>query len=108
MLSLGPGQNVGYVAGSVIAAFRRGDAHLVESGDLNVRRAKNRLAVDRCIRTQIQPERPGIEAVIGVVEELIERTDTKQDLVGQPRCDHRVPDQGIVLYVQWSDFEVVA
>ena len=75
---------------------------------MNVGRSEDGLAADQRVRTQIQPERPGIEGVVGVVEGLIEGTDPKQYLVGQLRREHGIPYQGVVLYVQRSDLEVVA
>src|SRR5271165_822717 len=108
VLARAPRQNVGNVAGCVIAAFRRGDTNLVESTDDDVGRPKNGLAADQRVRAQKQPEGRGIEGVVGVVEELVEGADPKQDLVGHPGAEHGIPYQGVVLYVQRSDLEVVA
>ena len=42
------------------------------------------------------------------MEDLIEVAHSEKNLVGQPRRKSGIQHQGIILYVNWRDFEVVA
>src|ERR1035438_8984858 len=96
------------MSGNIVAAFRRGDPDLIEAGDLNVGCARNGVPVNRGIRACKQAQSLAVEAVIRVVEYLVEITDAKQQLVSRPLGQHRVQDSRIVLDVDRRDFEIVS
>src|SRR5437899_743731 len=82
--------DVGQHTRDVVATFRRGDADLFEAADLDIRSAENGLTLDAGIGTEIQTVGSRVEAVIGVVERLIEVVHSKQQLVCQGWSEYRI------------------
>jgi hypothetical protein len=101
------GQCVGQVPGNVLTAFGRRDAHLIETADLDVGSSHHRLPANQSTRAQVKPETLHIEAVVGVVEDLIEIANTGEQLVGQLIGKHRTQHGGVVLHMQRSHFKVI-
>ncbi len=48
----------------------------------------------------------GVKTIVCVTEHLVEVADTHRDLVGHRRGNDAVVDDGVVLNVDWSVFEV--
>ena len=60
------------MAGNVVAAFRRRDADAVETSNYELGGAINRLAVFDRVGAQVQAQIFHVEAIVGVVEDLVE------------------------------------
>jgi len=93
--------------GDVVTALRSRDSHLLEAADGDVGRAQNWLPVNQRIRAQIKAVSCGIEAVVGVVKNLVEVIHAKQKLVGHAGSDDRIQRNGVVVDMDGRLFEVV-
>src|SRR5438045_1051271 len=85
MFAAAIGNDIREVIGEVAAALRRSQANLLEPRNANVWRSEDRLSVIGSIRAKEQAQGLGIEAVVVVVEKLVEVACAKEKLVGQPR-----------------------
>ena len=108
MRSSDVGDDVRQMAGDIVAAFWRRNAHVIEIADKDRGGALNRLAIDSRIRAQVEAQSIHVETVVGVVKDLIEIADAGQQLVGEPRRENRVQHDVVILDVQGGDFEIVA
>ena len=71
------GHDVREHAGNIVTALGRGQSDLFEAANPNIRGAQDRLALDEGRITESQPVGSRVEAVIGVVEHLIEVVHAK-------------------------------
>src|ERR1700687_115389 len=101
------GNDIGEHAGNVVAAFRRRNADLFKPADGDIGSTQNRLIVNQCVGAEIQTEGMSVEAVVGVVEGLVEIVHAKQKLVGHARSNDRIQSGSIVVYVDGRLLEVV-
>src|SRR5260370_28746889 len=91
----------------VVAAFRRREADLLESTNLNVRRAENVLTFVGSIGAEEQAHRLRIETMVGVTEDLVEVVYSHQDLVRPARRKRRVHYRRIVEHVNGGGLKIV-
>ena len=96
------GKRVRHVAGNIDSARGRRQTGRVKPGDEKVRRSRK-----GCARTEVQAEGFCLEAVIEIVEDLIEGIDAEKQLVAESGRQHRVVYDRIVLNVDRTDFVVV-
>src|SRR5215469_15682717 len=108
MGALDVGNNVGDMAGDVVAAFGRRNPHTVEIADDDLRRSQNRFAVDSRIGAQIQAQGLHVEAVVRVVKDLVEIADARKQLIAQLVRQDGVEHGGVILDMQRCNLEVVA
>jgi len=73
------------MASCIISARRSTNPDLLKPADSDLRRTFDRFSVDQGIWTQEQSQSLGVEAVIGIMEILVEIVDAKQQLIGHPR-----------------------
>src|SRR5207249_11892813 len=83
------------------------DSHLFKPRNRNAGRAQDGLPVNERIRACEEAHGVGIEAVIGVVEDLIEIIDPKQELVCRPWAQGGIQDRRIILQVNRRLFEII-
>src|SRR5260370_8422494 len=80
------GNDVGQHAGDVVATGGIGDSHLFKSADRHARRTEDGLPVNERVRAGEQTHGLDVEAVIRVIERLVEVINAKQNLSGHPRA----------------------
>src|SRR5260370_18932641 len=91
----------------VVSAFRRREADLLESTNVNVRRAENVLTLVGSIGAEEQAHRLRIETMVGGTEDLVEVVYSHQDLVRPARRKRRVHYRRIVEHVNGCGFKIV-
>ena len=92
------GNDIGEHSGYIVAAFRRRNADLLKTGDGNIRGAQDGLSLDGRVRAEVQAQRLGIEAIVGVAESLVEVVDSEQQLIRHPRGENGVQRGCIVVW----------
>src|SRR5258708_19499863 len=81
------GNDVGQHACDVVAAGGIGDSHLFKSADQHARRTEDGLPVNELVRAGEQPTGVPAQAMVGVVERLIELIHAKHNQPGHPRAE---------------------
>src|ERR1700730_16298682 len=105
MLAGGVGNDVRQHSGFVITALRRSDADLFKSRNGYIGSSQNGFSMDRSIGALEKSERHGIEVGICITESLDEVVHAEEQLIGYPRREGGVENDGIVLYVEGSLLE---
>src|ERR1700719_248739 len=100
------GNDVRKHSGFVVAALRRSDADLFKSRNGYIGSSQNGFSMDRSIGALEKSERHGIEVGICITESLVEVVHAEEQLIGYPRREGGVENDGIVLYVNGSLLEI--
>ena len=84
VLSTSIGNDIGEMISQIASAFGRSQANLLKPCDPDIWSSEDRLSVIGSIRAEEQAQGLGIEAVVVVVEELVEVACTKEELIRHP------------------------
>ena len=109
------GNDVRQVAGDVIAAFGGRETDLLKSCPTDSRRrryndircAENGLPVNSGIRAKEQAQCSGIEAVVEIMENLVEVVDPYEHLIRHARRKRGIQHRRVVVDVDGSNFEII-
>ena len=93
MLASSVGNDVSQMAGDVVAPFRRRDTHLIESEMAMFGAPRMGLPFFVAPGLRYNPRALVLKRVVRVVEDLIEVTDAKKNLIREPRRNHGIQHQ---------------